>query len=245
MICKLFEQIGHFLGALVVSSGWKLGIAVVLMFAGWGLAQHDRADATVLIPEGTAVGTQTDQFQLNSQYTAPTGSQPFAAAPFSLAFTVPSEVQFSNLGSGDFGVMVSGSYTNNGMTTAFTKQQVFFFPYDGFSFVAQNFLGGTFSLGATFTQPLYQISYTNVGGPGGVVADASFNTGTFFLNSKYYNGASFYGDPQFTGGSGSLEPTSLPEPTSVPEPSSVVLLLAPLGLLAFLRHRRAAAKPAV
>ena len=81
-----------------MSSGLKLGIAAMLMFVGWGIAQHDRANAGFLIPEGTAVGTQTDQFQLNAKYISATGAQPFAAAPFSLEFTLPSEVQFSDVG---------------------------------------------------------------------------------------------------------------------------------------------------
>jgi len=222
-----------------MSSGLKLGIAAMLMFVGWGIAQHDRANAGFLIPEGTAVGTQTDQFQLNAKYISATGAQPFAAAPFSLEFTLPSEVQFRSLGYNDFAVTVSGSYTDNKVTTLFTAAQVLLLSNDGFSFNVSNFLGGSFSLGVEFTQPLYQLSYTNVGGSGGVVTDASFNTGTFLLNPTYDNAATFYSDPQITGGSGSLEPTS------VPEPSSVGLLLAPLGLLAFLRHRRPTAKPAV
>jgi len=72
----------------------------------------------LLIPSASLWADAIDSFTLTGTFSGTTGSQPFAALPFTLSFTAPASPTPFNSVVDRFGIDVNDlSYTNNGTTT--------------------------------------------------------------------------------------------------------------------------------
>ena len=180
-----------------------------------------------------ALPSPTDLISIFGAYTAPTGAAPFAAAPFTLSFTLPSEVQVTP-GTGVNGSFslggISGAYANNGEITGFSGATVQLlastnFDYGEINLNAPQFLvpTGLFSL-SVLTSPR-MFNYDPVAGT------ITLALGTFALDS----GQASYGlDPSIGSNASGV---NLSQP--VAEPSTWALLLVGCLGLAVLARRRA------
>ena len=184
-------------------------------------------DAAVALP------SPTDLISIFGAYTAPTGTGPFAAAPFTLSFSLPSEMQVQvpqgTVSNGSFSLGgISGTYANNGQVTDFSGATVQLlastsFDYGEINLNAPQFLvpTGLFSL-SVFTSP-------SMFGYDATTGTVTLTLGTFALDS----GQASYGlDPSIGNNASGV---NLSQP--VPEPSAWALLLVGcLGLAAFARR---------
>ena len=224
-----------------------LALSAVAALAGGLVLGARPAHALVLIqiPDGTPTTTATDTLSLSDSYATPLPSptaQPFAGSDFSLTFNVPTQYSFTlpSKSVGFISAPVSGSYTDNGLTTAFSGAFAWFQAGgtpEGLNLQIDNFLtpGGTFTLQIDTAQPLVSQVVTVAPGSSPTVI-ATLTTGSFAITGGYGDyvppGAL---DPQGSfnlGGTGQIGPAAVPEPASLP-----LLLTATLGLLA-LRPRR-------
>ncbi|MGC8475962.1 MAG: PEP-CTERM sorting domain-containing protein [Acetobacteraceae bacterium] len=197
------------------------------------------AKATILITFPTpdaavALPSPTDVISIFGSYTAPTGTAPFAAAPFTLSFSLPSEVQVQGptgtVSNGSFSLGgISGAYANNGQITDFSgaTAQLLASTDSGFGEInlnAPQFMvpTGLFSLSV--------LTFPSMFGYDSTTRTVALTLGTFALDS----GQASYGlDPSI--GNNAIG-VNLSQP--VPEPSTWALLLVGcLGLAVFARRR--------
>ena len=188
------------------------------------------------VPSGIAASSATALFRISSDYLGSTGTQPFAAEPFTLQAYVPDQVTYYHPFSrfpDTFSLTVSGSYTNDGVTTAFSGQNLIFVngAISEATFTAQNFLtaGDSFDIHAFLDGSLFTSASAGTG-----YQTATFNPGSYQIDAGQNSYADYNGDPRFSGGAGaSLIPTAVPEPGSAP-----LLLTGILGLALTLSRKR-------
>jgi hypothetical protein len=211
---------------------WAVAALVV---AGVGVGAHP-ASALVAIPDGTPDGSANDLLTLSGTYSAPLPSplaQPFAAPDFTLSFVVPAQVSVSAAGPvvSEFGLQVSGSYTNDGVVTIFTNQRALFgtgntalATSDFFTFIGADVLQqrDSFLLSLQSSAPLFSPAIFGAGEP------ETFMLGSFDV---VVGSASYNTDPGFTG---TVSISSMA--SEVPEPASLGLVLPALAGL-WLAHR--------
>ena len=203
------------------------------------------AYALVSIPTGTPDGAATDLLTVNGTYATPLvdpGTQPFATPIFTLSLIIPAQIQVSAAGPvlSEFGIPVSGSYTNNGQTEAFTNQLAFVgatntglatYP-NNFSLTVRDLLvaGDSFDLQFQADGPLFSPTIFVFGQPETLAAgNYAVTTG-----SAGYTAPAIAADPGFTG---AVSITA--RAVSAPEPISLDLFLTGLaGLWIFGRGGR-------
>src|ERR1700682_5923339 len=174
----------------------------------------------LFVPSADLSANSIDLFTLKGAWSGTTGTQPFAAVPFTLKFTAPSSpIPFSS----DpfvFQIFISGSYINNGTTTVFPPISASiggFWTAGGTTVILNDFLapGNTFALDAS--------------GPGspslffGSTGSPTFIPGTYNLSGS---GLFLIGPSSTENFAGTL--TIAP----VPEPATVQFLLLGLSALA-------------
>jgi hypothetical protein len=196
------------------------------------------AHAIFAIPEATPVaGAGMDTVTLDGTYdSVPSPAmQPFAALPFTLTMTLPSEV-YLNQPSLEFTVNARGSYTNAGQTETFSGQPAFFGSISGaFSLNVSGLIspGDFFSLDVTNLQSLYQpVILASTVAPSQPFYMLTLGTLTGASGSADYVPA---GDPNF---GGTITVTS-----AVPEPASWALMsvgIIALGATRLVRRARRA-----
>ena len=207
-------------------------VAVALLLAGvvTAIAPIRKAHAIICVCDAAPASATDVIFQLAGTYASPTGSPPFAAAPFTLDATVPAAVRPEYGASEPFFVPGSYAYTNNGTTVSFGSTGPgsgggLLFGGSGPSTTqhvqvqAFNIDGGFFSLSGGASSPLYTYdSATNI---------VTFNPGTYALSNAsagFTPLAALDPNTPITGGTLTISPAA-----AVPEPSSLGLLLAALG----------------
>ncbi len=194
------------------------------------------------VPIGVAASSTTALFRISSDYVGSTGSQPFAVEPFTFQAYVPDQVTYYHPFSGfpdTFSLTVSGDYINNGVTTAFTGQNLIFVngTVSSATFTASNFLtaGDHFDINAFLDGLLFTSADAGTG-----YQTATFSPGSYQVDPNTNSYADYNGDPSFTGGAGASV-----IPTAVPEPGSAALLLTGvLGLALTLNRKRRLNSPA-
>ena len=181
-----------------------------------------------------ALPSPTDVISIFGTYTAPTGTAPFAAAPFTLSLALPSEVQVTpgTVPNGSFSLGgISGAYANNGQITDFSSAtaQLLASTDSGYGQINLNvpqFLvpTGAFSLSV--------LTFPSMFGYASGTGTVTLTLGTFALES----GQASYGLDPSIGSNASGVTLSQP----VAEPSTWALLLVGcLGLAVSTRRRRA------
>jgi hypothetical protein len=197
----------------------------------------DTALAAIIqtVPPGSAASSATARFWISSDYLDAGTAQPFAADPFMFEAYVPDQVTYhhpaGSLSPDTFSLTVSGDYTNNGVTTAFSNQNLIFAngAVSDAAFTASSFLtkGDSFSLQAH----LDGLLFTSVDAGNGEQI-ATFNPGSYQIDPNSTSYAYYNGDPQFVGGEATVTAVA------VPEPASAALLLTGLLALPLVLNRK-------
>jgi hypothetical protein len=213
--------------------------AVGLLAAGACLVSQP-ALAIVAIPIGSPFGSATDLLTVTGTYTPPLPTPltpPFAASAFTLSMIIPAQVTVSAGGPvlSEFYLPVSGSYTNNGQTEAFSNAFAFFGATNtGLPTFANNFTliisgllqpSDSYILSFQADQALFSPTMFTTGVPETITA------GSLNISDASANYAT---DPAFTG---TVDIVPL---TAVPEPAAWAAMLVGFGMTGatLRRHRR-------
>jgi hypothetical protein len=176
----------------------------------------------LLVPSADLSANSIDLFTLKGAWSGTTGTQPFAAVPFTLQFkALASPMPFSS----DpfvFQIFISGSYINNGTTTLFPPISA---SIGGFWTA-----GGTTLILNDFLAPgnIFAIDASAPGNP--VVFSGATSSPTFILGTYNLNGSGQFliGPPDTENFAGTLTIAPVPEPATV---QFLLLGLSAVGLV--------------